>query len=234
MASAGIAYNPTDPAQAAFLSALSYGETGGGNASTSPWTEGYGGANLSNAPTDQYGFPQWSGVGNTHAAGAYQFQPGTWSDLAQQYGLNFQNPQDQSAGAWYLAQQTYAKNTGGGSLESALQAGNFKQVQNALASIWPSVTGSGAAPMGLAQDLAQGIGTNGISSSAAQAIANDTGANQSSGGGSSAGGIVAVIQNFFVRGGLILVGGIVVIAALWMLLSNQGIVPSPKKLVESV
>jgi hypothetical protein len=35
----------------------------------------------------------------------------------------------------------------------------------------------------------------------------------------------------FTRGALIVLGGIVIVVALWMLLSSQGVVPSPKKLI---
>ena len=110
MAIAG--YNPNDATQSKFLSSLALGETG--NASNS-YTMGYGGVDLSSAELGTHGFPTWSGdsSANTHAAGTFQFQPGTWSDIASKYNLDFSNPQDQNAGAWYLAQQTYAAKTGG-------------------------------------------------------------------------------------------------------------------------
>ena len=92
MASAGlVAYNPDDPAQAGFLAALAQGETGGAANSASLGT---GQTNLSGLATDQYGFPQWTGLGNSHAAGTFQFQPGTWDAIASKFNLNFQNPQD--------------------------------------------------------------------------------------------------------------------------------------------
>lgn len=51
-----------------------------------PYYIGWGGADLSQAPLDQYGFPIWEGkmgpAGNSRAAGAYQFQPGTWRKIA--------------------------------------------------------------------------------------------------------------------------------------------------------
>jgi hypothetical protein len=53
---------------------------------------GYGGADLSTAPLDQYGFPQWSGKmgpqGISHAAGLYQFEPATWREGAQAVGVH--------------------------------------------------------------------------------------------------------------------------------------------------
>src|SRR6185312_6788844 len=151
-------YNPNDPLQASFLNALALGEVGpdGGN----PF-EGFGGVNLAGAPTNQFGFPQWNGAvtsaGPTHAAGLFQFEPGTWNQIAAQFGLNFQNVGDQLAGAWYYAQQIFAGKTGG-SLESALQNGQLSSVQSALAKVWPSVTGNAAAPNGLAYDIAHGKG----------------------------------------------------------------------------
>lgn len=52
---------------------------------------GYGGADLSNAPLNEYGFPIWAGkmgpAGISHAAGAYQFQPATWERYAKPLGV---------------------------------------------------------------------------------------------------------------------------------------------------
>ena len=62
---------------------------------------GYGGTDLSNAPLDQYGFPIWPGkmgpAGMSHAAGAYQFQPGTWRPYAQKLGIKDFSPASQDA-----------------------------------------------------------------------------------------------------------------------------------------
>lgn len=146
-----VGYNPSDPIQSSFLASIAKGESGG---SSNPYSVGFGGVNLSGASTNQYGFPQWGGAytpyGPTHAAGAFQFQPGTWNSIAQQYGLNFQNPQDQNAGAWYLAQQNYTARTGG-SLEDALQAGNYSSVGTALNPTWTSLT-----PQSLATNMNSG------------------------------------------------------------------------------
>ena len=53
---------------------------------------GFGGIDLSNAPRDQTGFPQWSGkegpAGISHAAGLFQFQPGTWGPIAKDLGIH--------------------------------------------------------------------------------------------------------------------------------------------------
>lgn len=139
--SGSVGYNPNDPTQSAFLASLASGESGG---TSNPYSVGYGGVNLSGAATDAYGFPLWSGAsspyGTTQAAGAYQFQPATWDSVASQYGLNFQNPNDQNAGAWYEAQNVYAQKTGGGSLYGALQAGDYQGVAQVLQGTWPSTS----------------------------------------------------------------------------------------------
>lgn len=226
----GVAYNPSDPVQAQFLSSLALGESGTNGTSQT----GFGGGDLSGSPTDQYGFPIWSGsstsAGATHAAGTFQFEPGTWDAVAAAHGLNFSNPADQAAGAWYLAQDTYAAKTGG-SLEGALQSGDkssLSDVQSALQSIWPSVGGSGAAPQGLANDIMARIGAT---IGGALGRGNAFGMQQPA---ASGGGVVAGIEQFFVRFGLIILGGVIIIVALWQLLSNTGAVPSPGETVKSV
>lgn len=226
-----VAFNPNDTTQQTFLAALALGETGGApNAAT----EGVGGTNLSSASTDQYGFPQWSGAGTSHAAGLFQFQPGTWDSIASQFDLNFQNVGDQEAGAWDLAQQTYATNTGGGSLESDLQAGNYSRIQSALSSIWPSVSGNAAAPQGLAGSLAAGTGAPLSFPGAAPAISSDGSSSGASSSSGSGGGLISDIENWFLRFGLIVIGGIVIVIALWALLSQTGAVPSPAKAAKAV
>lgn len=217
-ASVTTAYDPSDPLQQSFLSALALGESGtSGTAST-----GYGGVDLSGASTDQYGFPQWQGAttkdGPTHSAGTYQFQPSTWDDIASQFGLNFANPSDQNAGAWDLANQKDPN------LESDLQSGNFQAIQNALKGTWTSVTGSASAPKGLANDLATGTGAA-IPAGANSALDPSTGGTAASSSGQ--GGIFADIENWFERGGLILLGGLIILVALWVLLSHTGAIPSP-------
>lgn len=218
--STAVAYDPNDATQASFLSALALGEVG----TTGGYSTGFGGVDTSSDPTDAYGFPQFGGgstsAGPTHAAGEYQFEPGTWDSIAQQYNLNFQNPSDQNAGAWYEAQQAYSAATGGQSLESALQNGDYSSVQSALASVWPSVNGSGGNPAGLAGALSSGTGASISTGGAATAPA--SGSSSSSGGG-----IIGAVEDFFVRGGLIIAGGLIVLVALWQLLSNTGAVPSP-------
>lgn len=212
------AYNPADPTQQSFLSALAAGESSGSNR----YTQGVGGTDLSGAPTDEHGFPTWGGFGNSHAAGAFQFQPRTFDQYADEYNLNFKSPADQNAAAWYLAQDTFKAKTGG-DLTAALQAGDFGSVQSALAAVWPSVTGNGAAPGGLATSLASGTGAD-LSGSGMNPISADT---SPLGQMLSKLNPVAAIGNEFVRIGLIAVGVVILLVALWYLLSETGVVPSP-------
>lgn len=219
MATTSVAYNASDPLQTAFLSALALGESG--NASNAI-DLGTGNVDLSSAATDQYGFPEWAGNAGSHAAGIFQFQPGTWDPLANEYGLNFQNSSDQAEGAWYYAQQTYAQKTGG-SLETALQNGDYASVQSALSGVWPSVTGNGSS-QGLAYNLSNGIGANlGLSGSSSGS------ATSSQSGGTATSGITEWFQRF----GLILIGGLIILIALWQLLSQTGAVPSPRQTVKA-
>jgi len=112
-----VAYNPDDPTQTGFLSALALGETGNSSISSH---EGFGGIDLAGAPTDAFDFPlQAAGSNVSSAAGTYQFVKGTWDGLAQQLGLTDFSQSSQNEAAWQLAQQTYQKKTGG-SLYDAL------------------------------------------------------------------------------------------------------------------
>lgn len=226
-----VAYDPNNALQQNFLHSLAQGESGG-----SPFaaTVGVGGVNLDGAPTDAYGFPQWHGYGNSHAAGIYQFEPATWDAEANAYGLNFANPADQNAGAWYLAQDTYARNTGGGDLTDALASGDYTSVQTALKGVWPSVVGNAASPQGLAASLASDTSSGTTSSTAGGSWpygafglgTPDPSGNQNvpSEGGT---GWFAAIENWLVRSWMIVIGIIVIALALWALLARSGVVPSP-------
>lgn len=74
----------------------------------SPYVIGVGGTDLSNAPGDpnKAGFPIWDGHGNSHAAGAYQFQPDTWAKYAVPLGIHDFSPasQDKVFAAAYAAE----------------------------------------------------------------------------------------------------------------------------------
>ena len=229
-----VAYDPTNATQTAFLNSLALGETN--TAGVNAANEGVHGIDLQGAPRDQWGFPEWSGFGSSHAAGTFQFQPGTWGPIASKFGLNFKNPQDQYSGAWELAQQTYQAKTGG-SLIDALQAGDYSSVQSALAGVWPSVGGNGATGgKSLAYDLAHGIGASNGPSGPSATTPTDATTGVTAGGptiGSMISSAASGIENFFVRGGLILVGAIVVGLALWQLLSQHSSVPSPGDAVKA-
>jgi hypothetical protein len=73
-------------------------ESNGGN-----YNVGTGGADLSSAPRDPNGFPIWEGKldpasgKRSHAAGAYQFQPGTWQQYAEPLGIHDFSPASQDA-----------------------------------------------------------------------------------------------------------------------------------------
>lgn len=240
-------YNPSDPTQAAFLRTISQAETGN---TTNP-NLGVGGANLSGAPTDAYGFPQWGGVGNSHGAGLYQFEPGTWDTIASAHNLNFQNPSDQSAGAWYLAQQVYQQKTGG-DLTTALRQGDYQSVQAALNGTW-ATGGNAAQPQGFAASYpamaAEGDGgstiyqtpwgdavmapSTGAANSALTGGAAAPGSSNVSGATSTVGSLLGDIENWFERFGLILVGGLLILIAGWAMLSNAGVVPSPKSVARA-
>lgn len=157
MVNTSVAFNPNDPIQQSFLSALALGETGNSSYAA---TEGVGGANLANLQTqDEYGFPEWGGQGSSHAAGIFQFQPGTWDEVASKYNLNFGSTTDQEAGAWYYAQQVYGQKTGS-SLYGDLMQGNLSKLDQALSSAWPSVMGNASAKQGLAATILGGGGAN--------------------------------------------------------------------------
>lgn len=151
-----VAYNPDDPTQTGFLSALALGETGNSSIASH---EGFGGVDLTGAPVDEYNFPLQPAGNVSSAAGTYQFVKGTWDGLAQKLGLTDFSQSSQNEAAWQLAQTTYQNKTGG-SLYDALQSKDYGSIQSALQSIWPSVSGNGAAPQGLAASLAGGKGAN--------------------------------------------------------------------------
>lgn len=58
-------------------------------------------------------FPQWAGLDNSHAAGAYQFQPGTFAGVQRQRpDITDFSPANQDRAAWHLAQVDYHRRTG--------------------------------------------------------------------------------------------------------------------------
>lgn len=217
-----VAYNPNDPLQQKLLSAIKLGETGN---RSDAYTLGFGGANLGDVPVDQFGFPQWQGsrtsAGPTHAAGAYQFQPGTWAGVAQRYGLDFRKPSDQNAGAWYLAQETYRQRTGG-DLTEALQNGSYSSIQNALSPVWASASGSGSLPGGLANALQTGAGSDilgGVGNAIGGFVGKALGLDKAQ----------AFAVDLFVRASIIVVGALIALVALYFLLKQSGNAPNLTK-----
>lgn len=178
-----IAYNPDDPLQQSFLSAL------------------VDAGNLSGLPADQSGL----------------------QNVAAEYGINLSTASGDNEALWDLAQQQYSTSTGGQSLETALQTPSaFSNIQSALAGLWPSVTGSEAAPQGLASQLEANISNAGTTTTASGPVS--SAASPAAGTTTTASGL----SGFFVRGGLLFVGGLIIVVGLWALLAKQGYVPGLK------
>lgn len=201
---AGVAYNPADPEQRELLAAIKAVESGN-------YWQGTGGADLSKAPRNRWGFPQWSGVGNSHAAGAYQFQPGTWEGVASQYNLNFANPGDQDAGAWYNAQRVYSARTGR-SLDDDLNAGLWDKVRTGLQGEWQGILMNPGKFLSVLSD--------GVASEVSPGPTDTTGTP------SFFTSPVQASASYFVRGGMILVGIAILALALYALLSPANVLPS--------
>lgn len=225
---AGVAYDPNNRTQSGFLGALSLSEVG--NAKNA-LNLGTGGFDLSGSAVDEYGFPQWSGVGNSHAAGLFQFQPRTWESYASTYDLDFQDAEDQKRGAWYLAQDTYKRETGG-DLSSALESGNYASVEAALGkSTWIGARGKLAAFLSGGKSAALPSGASGTGEDTSgfnwkemnpfrNPFTSPDGSTDDSG----------MLQRIL----LFVVGGLVFIVAVWWLLSSAGVVPSAGSVSKSV
>src|SRR5690348_9589741 len=125
----------------AFLDALAVGESAG------DYTVLYGGVHYGDAmPSlpDHFGFPDWAGKDNSHAAGRYQFEPATWLDVCTRLfpagtTPNFRNPADQDWGAWLLAKDVYHKAIGA-DLGIMLHAGTLGGIANTLHLTWTSLS----------------------------------------------------------------------------------------------
>lgn len=203
MSDATVAYNPSDSLQSRFLGAIRATESNG------DYHVGYSNVDLSGYPVDAYGFPQWGGKttssGPTHAAGAYQFQPGTWKSVASKYNLNFQSKADQDAGAWYLAQSDYTARTGR-SLTDDLATGSYAKVASALKTTWTSIS-AGSVAKGMSSELQPGPSNEGSTPS----LISDP---------------IGAISTYFVRGGMVLVGSVILAIALWAMLSRANVLPN--------
>jgi hypothetical protein len=168
-----IPYNANDPTQRSLLSMINTSE----GSPTHDQGEGY--VDLSGAPRDNHGFPVWGGrqgpQGRTHAAGMFQFEPHTWSGIASQHNLDFRKPQDQEAGAWYLAQQVYRQKTGG-DLAAAIKRGDTASVRSALAGTWATQKGAGVRSKGGGEAGSPAFDANtfGLSPDEQRMVAQDT------------------------------------------------------------
>ncbi len=112
----------------------------------SPYFILYGGGSFEGFPDrpGYFGFPEWAGKDNSHAAGRYQFEPATWKGTAPLFGLgipNFRNPADQDWGAWLLAQVDYQARVGA-SLLRDLQSGRIENIGVVLRPTWTSMSTS--------------------------------------------------------------------------------------------
>lgn len=109
----------------------------------------YGGGTFSG-----YGeFPQWAGRKGptglpTHAAGRYQFEPGTWARAAKALGLKDFSPESQDKAALWLAQQTYK-----GNLLTDLASNNPKAIAHITAVLSSQWAGLKTHPNALAANL---------------------------------------------------------------------------------
>ena len=117
-----------------FLAAVAEGEGG------KTWNILFGGSMWTGS---MEAFPPWAGVklkrgGWTHAAGAFQFEPGSYADIAKISGRTAFEPQDQIQNAWDLASQVFG-GTIANSLHAALVAGgnDLFLVSTYLIKIWP-------------------------------------------------------------------------------------------------
>ncbi len=107
----------------------------------------YGGKRFNSfADHPREGHPILSGPNRgktSDAAGRYQFLHRTWDRIAGKYGLNDFTPESQDKGAWYLAQEDYARRTGRNlsddikSKDPAIRAG----IGRALSGTWTSLPG---------------------------------------------------------------------------------------------
>lgn len=83
-------------------------------------------------------FPQWAGRDNSHAAGAYQFQPGTFADVQRaRPDIKDFSPANQDRAAWYLAQRDYHARTG---RDLTVDLKDPKQAQNIANTLQPTWT----------------------------------------------------------------------------------------------
>jgi muramidase (phage lysozyme) len=99
-------------------------------------------------------FPQWAGQDNSHAAGAYQFQPGTFGGVQRaRPDITDFSPANQDRAAWYLAQQDYHRRTGRDLTVDLKDPSKAQDIANALQPTWTSTN-----KPGWAQQLEKNLG----------------------------------------------------------------------------
>lgn len=229
MAAPLVPFDPTDKVQAGFLGGLQASE-GTLNSGEGAYTETFGGGSSAGLATDQYGFPDFSasfGGSSTSASGAYQFQRGTWDQVASANGLNFANPNDQDAGAWILAQQNYSAATGGGSLYSALQNGQTSQVASALSPTWTSLVNPSAFTSAFNSVVGGASGASGSSDASGSSGGSSGGIMSWLGNATGISSLVADVENWVERGFLVIAAVVIIGLALWSILGRTGAIPGP-------
>ena len=83
-------------------------------------------------------FPQWAGKDNSHAAGAYQFQPATFAGVqSQRPDIKDFSAANQDRAAWYLAQEDYHRRTG---RDLTVDLKDPKQAENIARTLQPTWT----------------------------------------------------------------------------------------------
>lgn len=97
--------------RAALFNALAAGESEGGRQRGSGYNVLYGGGTFRSYAR----FPTWAGVqvngSMTHAAGRYQFQPGTFNEMQIRLDLPDFSPASQDAACWEYATLRYRRAT---------------------------------------------------------------------------------------------------------------------------
>jgi muramidase (phage lysozyme) len=87
-------------------------------------------------------FPQWEGKDNSHAAGAYQFQPATFAGVqSQRPDIKDFSPANQDRAAWTLAQTDYHRRTG---RDLTVDLKDPKQAENIARVLQPTWTSTNA------------------------------------------------------------------------------------------
>jgi muramidase (phage lysozyme) len=89
-------------------------------------------------------FPQWAGRDNSHAAGAYQFQPGTFAGVQRaRPDITDFSAANQDRAAWYLAQDDYHRRTGRDLTVDLKDPSKAEDIARALQPTWTSTNKPG-------------------------------------------------------------------------------------------